>query len=819
MANNTTTPANTQVRPQAQHSTNEVSIKDLWYLSLAHWPWYVVSVIICLALASFYLLRTPKMYTRSASILIKEDQDSKSIGTDVARVFQDMSISPTSTNVYNELISLRSNDVALAVTKRLDLNVFYTVSGTFHDYKLYGTTQPIKVEFPNASEEDFISFDISLKSDGHYKITNLQQNNVMYDDPVEGQVGYNIVNTKAGRIVVLKTRNYNKTTTSKTIHVSRCPYEVASGSVGGRFSCELDDKNATVIDMAFVDVSPECAEDVLNTYISVYNENWVKDKNQIAVSTSEFINERLAVIQRELGTVDVNISSYKSANGITDLQATSAMYLQQSSTADAQMLKLNNQIYMARYIRNYLAANGNNYQLLPTNTGIEDVSLSTQIQQYNNTLLQRNNIVANSSEKNPIVVDLDNQLASMRGALVHSIDNVVMTLQKQLSSQQSFAGHASSKIAQNPNQARHLLSEERQQKVKEALYLFLLQKREENELSQAFTAYNTRVVSTPHGSKAPTSPVTKKILLIALVLGMGIPFAYLYLRETMNTKVRSLADIKKKVSMPYLGEVPLYHNNVKPKKYEFWKKKSNEKHKDIVVKDGSRGMLNEAYRIIATNLEFMSSKTADKGNLYMVTSYNQGSGKSFITANLGAILAVKKSRVLLVDGDFRHASISEYFRATGKGLADYLSGRVDNINSILLKSEQFPTLSVLPVGTIPPNPSELLSLPEFGTLLESLKSEYDYIIVDCPPADMMADATIVGRYADRTIFIVRAGLFERSMVSQLEDDYNSGKFKNMVLILNATYGVGGHYGYGYHYGYKYGYKYGYHYGYGNKSED
>jgi len=656
MATTTTSTPQTapQLRQQAQRNANDISLSDLWHLSLAHWPLYLLSIILCLGAATFYLLRTPKVYTRTASILIKDDQNGKSIGTNVAQAFQDMGIATANTNIYNELISLRSNDVALAVTKRLNLNVQYTVDGTFHDYKLYGTTLPIKVEFTSAQDNDFISFDISFKSEGHYVLTNLQRNGNQYDDIIEAQVGYNIVNTKAGRIVVLKTNNYNAATTSKTIHVTRVPYSAAAGSVGGRFACDLNDKNATVIDMVFADVSPQCAEDVLNTYISVYNENWVKDRNQIAVSTSDFINERLSVIQRELGTVDSNISSYKSANGITDLQTTSQMYLQQSSSADAQMMKLNNQIYMARYIRNYLASNGNNFQLLPTNTGIEDASLGTQIQQYNTTLLQRNNIVANSSEKNPIVVDLDNQLASMRSALTHSIDNVVMTLQKQLSSQQSFAGQASSKIAQNPKQARHLLSEERQQKVKEALYLFLLQKREENELSQAFTAYNTRVVETPHGSPAPSAPVKNKILLIALIFGLGIPFAYLYLRETMNTKVRGIADIKNKVSIPYIGEIPVYHNNLKPKKFEFWRKKNTGKHKDIVVKDGSRGMLNEAFRIVATNLEFMSSKTSETGNLYMVTSYNQGSGKSFVTANLGAILAVKKNRVLLIDADFRH---------------------------------------------------------------------------------------------------------------------------------------------------------------------
>lgn len=792
-----------QIRPRTTRNANTVPLKTIWYLSLKHWLWYVVSILLCLLIATVYLLKTPKTYTRHASILIKEQGKNKSIDTDASYIFQNMGMGNTNTNVYNELVNLRSYDVALSVAKRLALNVDYSVHGTFHDRKLYGSTLPIKVEFVGAEDNDNISFDISFAKGGQYIITNLQRDGEQYAESVKGSVGYSFVNTKVGRIVVLNTKNYNAHTTSKTIHVSHHSYESAAGSVMGRFSCDLYDENSTVVNLNFVDVSPECAEDVLNAYIAVYNENWVKDKNQISVSTSEFINERLGVIQRELGDVDSNISSYKSANGITDVESDSKLYQEQSSSADEKMLNLNNQIYMARYIRNYLANNGNKYQLLPVNTGIQEQSVNTQIQSYNSILLQRNSIVANSSEKNPLVIDLDNQLSAMRTSLVHSIDNTLMTLQNQLNSQRSYAGTASSKIAENPNQARHLLSAERQQKVKETLYLFLLQKREENELSQAFTAYNTRVVSSPNGSSAPTSPNTNKTLLIAFAIGFGIVFVIIYLLESMNTKIRGVADIKKKVSMPYLGGVPLYKNNVKPKKYEFWKRNKTSKHKDIIVKEGSRGDLNEAFRMIATNLEFISGKTSDAGNLYMVTSYNQGSGKSFIATNVGAILAIKKYRVLLVDGDFRHASLSKYFKSSGKGLTDYICGHVDNIDDIMIHPEQFPMLSVLPVGTIPPNPSELLSTTEFSDLLANVKKQFDYVIVDCAPADMMADATIVGRYADRTIFVIRAGLFERSMVPQLDEDYNSGKFKNMSLVLNAITPLGGHYGYGYRYGYKY----------------
>ena len=687
--------------------------------------------------------------------------------------------------------------------------------GAFHPVTLYGTNLPIKVEFPGAKETDYIAFDITFKDGKTYTLSNFNLNGEETNKSVNGKFGYNMAHTPAGRVVVLKSPNFSTKFVGKTIHVSHTSLEGAKAGVMGRFSADLADKNSSVVAMAYVDVSPQRAEDVLNTIISVYNENWVKDKNQIAVSTSDFINDRLDVIERELGSVDNNISSYKSANGITDIRTNSQLYLQQSSTADAQMLNLNNQLYMAKYIRSYLANKGGNYQLLPANAGIEAGGITSQIQEYNSTLLQRNNIVANSSDTNPLVVDLDNQLAAIRAALAHSIDNVILTLENQLASQRSYAGEATSKIASNPSQAKHLLSAERQQKVKESLYLFLLQKREENELSQAFTAYNTRIVNAPHGPSAPTAPVTNKIYLIALALGLGIPFAIFYLREMMNTTVRGKADLDKKVTMPYLGEIPTYINNVKVKPWEFWKKKR--KHKDIVVKAGSRGMLNEAFRIVATNLEFMSGKQ-DSANVCMITSFNQGSGKSFTTINLGATLSLKNNKVLVIDGDLRHASISSYIGKPSQGIADYLSGNVDDVDSVIVKSGQFEQLYILPVGTIPPNPSELLGSDRFEEMIKGLKDHFDYILIDCPPADMMADATIVGRQVDRTIFIIRAGLFERAMLPQIEEDYTSGKLKNMSIVLNATTGMGGQYGY--RYGYHYGYRYGYHYGYGdNTSKD
>ena len=367
---------------------------------------------------------------------------------------------------------------------------------------------------------------------------------------------------------------------------------------------------------------------------------------------------------------------------------------------------------------------------------------------------------------------------------------------------QRTEARATTRLAENPNQAKYLLSVERQQKVKEALYLFLLQKREENELSQAFTAYNTRIITEPTGSTAPTEPQSSKIMLLAFILGLCIPLGVLYLKETLNTKLRGRKDLEN-VTMPFLGEIPLYCGE-NPKKFSLKKQAATDK---IVVEHGKRDTINEAFRVLRTNLEFVTRDS--KHQVVAVTSFNPGSGKSFIAMNLASVLAIKKIKVLVIDGDLRHASTSNYVGKPELGISDYLVGDVSDIRSLVVPVEGYDTLSILPVGTIPPNPTELIGDELFAKAIETLKQEFDIVFIDCPPVEIVADTQIIADCVDRTIFVVRAGLLERSMISELENVYKQGRYKNMSLVLNGTESQNGTYrgngGYGYRYGYKYGY--------------
>ena len=775
-------------------------IQDLLYLCLARWKWFVLSLAITTGVAAVYLLCTPAVYTRTASVLIKEDSKGKSVSPDLES-FSEFGLFQSSTNVNNELITFQSPALMTEVVKRFRLDMNYFVPGKFHRQVAYGLTLPVDVTISDFPENESAGFTLEVQPDSTLLLSDFTRNGTELDGKdIKGRL-LDSITTPLGKIIIHATPNYVKGETY-TLYVGKSSLYDAVNSCSSNLSVSLNNEKASVIDLSFRDNSVQRAEDVLSMLISVYNENWVKDKNQIAISTSMFINERLGVIEQELGNVDEDISSYKSEHLLPDVQAASSMYMAQSSQTNAQILALNNQLYMTRYIRNYLSNDANRTQLLPANSGIESANIESQIAEYNKQLLQRNSLVANSSTENPLVVDMDQALASMRGAIIRSIDNQIVTLNSQIKSLRQTEQQTTSRIAANPTQAKYLLSVERQQKVKEALYLFLLQKREENELSQAFTAYNTRIVTPPHGSMLPTSPVHKNIFMVAFALGLLIPVVIIFMRENMNTRVRGRKDLEN-LTIPFIGEIPLFTR----KKKGILGKKPQEV-KAVVVKEGNRDIINEAFRVLRTNLEFMTGK--DKtSNVIIMTSFNPGSGKSFLTMNIAMSLAIKGKKVLVIDGDLRHASASSYIDSPDKGLSDYLGGRIDNLDEIIVPDPKHKSMDILPVGTIPPNPTELLFDERLKQTIDTVREQYDYVLIDCPPVELVADTQIIEKLADRTIFVVRAGLLERSMLSELEKIYDEKKYKNMSLILNGTEGSGGRYGY------CYGYRYGYHYGYGS----
>lgn len=792
--------ATLQRNTPAQSPQDFIRIQDLFYLCLGKWHWFVVSLAVCLGIAICYLLTTPPVYTRSASILIKDDSKGKSAPTDM-ETFSDFGLFTSNTNVNNEMGTLQSPDLMREVVSRLRLDMTYKIPGRFHRQTVYGRQLPVNVSISDLSENESATFTLQLSEGGKVTLSNIERNG---ESIGETELRGNLNDTlpsDIGKIVITPTSYYTDGTDIQ-LYVSRLPFGSATSAYSAGLVVSQTDEKSNIITLSFKDVSTQRAEDVLNTLIAVYNENWVRDKNQIAISTSKFIDGRLGVIEGELGNVDDDISSYKSEHLLPDVQAAAGMYMAQASEANAAIKELDNQVYMARYIRNYLTNKSNDSQLLPANSGIDNPGIATQISEYNSKLLERNSLVSHSSEKNPLVVEMDASLSAMRSALLTSIDNQLVTLNAQIRSQRSYSGQATSQIASNPQQAKYLLSVERQQKVKESLYLYLLQKREENELSQAFTAYNTRIITMPGGSMIPTAPIKKNILLMAFVLGLLIPVVIIFIRENINTVVRGRKDLEN-MTIPFVGEIPLAFR--KKGRWYDRKTKTKENKCAIVVKEKSRNVINEAFRVVRTNLEFVAGKERES-NVIMLTSANPGSGKTFITFNLATSLAIKGKKVITIDLDLRKGSLSEYVGKPKEGISNYLIGETQTWKEIVSKPENG-QLDIIPVGMIPPNPTELLFAERLEQLVSDLRKEYDYIFIDCPPVEIVADAAIINKWVDITLFIIRAGLLDRSMLPEIEKFYTDRKYKNMSVILNGTDGGGGRCGY------KYGYKYGYHYGY------
>ena len=780
-----------------------MKIQDLLQLCLAKWRWFAISLSIALGIAVLYLLITPPVYTRSADILIKEDSNGNSPTGDFGS-FADLGLFQANSNVNNELISLQSPATILEVVKRLHLDVDYSTDGSFHDKVLYGKDLPFNISFLDLADHEAATLTLKETEDGRIQLSDFTRDDEDMDngESCSGQAG-DTLHTPLGRIVVQPTLFYPNREAAE-LYVSRNSLYDTVDRYTQSLTVTLKDEKATVISLSCQDVSIQRAEDILNTLISVYNENWVKDKNQVATSTSHFISERLKVIEQELGNVDEDISSYKSEHLLPDVQAASSLYMTQASETSSHILELNNQLYMANYIRNYLANESNKNQLLPANSGIDNANIETLISEYNDKQIQRNSLIANSSERNPLVADLDRALASMRQSILHSIDNQVVTLKTQIHTFQQSERQNTARIAASPTQAKYLLSVERQQKVKESLYLFLLQKREENELSQAFTAYNTRIITPPLGQMKPTAPVQRNILLVAFAIGILLPALIIFIRENMNSTVRSRKDIEN-MTVPFIGEIPQIFQ--KKKRFSFRKQKE-EPVRTIAVKEKSRNIINEAFRVIRTNLEFMTGREG-KIKVIMLTSANPSSGKTFIAMNLATSFAIKGKKVLVIDLDIRKASLSTYIDSPHTGISDYLSGQADTWQKIIIKGKTHPNLDVIPVGTLPPNPAELLSDERLAQMLNALRSEYDYIFVDCPPVEIVADASIINKLTDMTLFIIRAGLLERVMLPEIERFDTEHKYKNLSLILNGIENTHG----------RYGYRYGYSYGYGNDNDE
>lgn len=574
--------------------------------------------------------------------------------------------------------------------------------------------------------------------------------------------------------------------------------------IQSRLTAEIEELGSTIINLTYKDFSTIEAEYVLSLIIQVYNEKWLEDKQLIIKNTSRFIDSRLQLLEQDLDRVDDSISTYKSRYGITDLSRVSDMYLQQQSKSDAELLTLSNQKAMAEYIRDLLNDKTSQNQLLLVNSGINNSVIETQISLYNNLLLQLQSHLEYTSEQNPLVISKQKELNNLRSNILANINNHIRTIDIQLLALRGYHGEAISKITSNPAQAKYLVSIEREQKVKESLYLYLLQKKEENEISSTYQAANTQTIDIPHGSGKPTSPKRSKVLISALLLGLLIPVTVLFLRASFDESVRDRFDVERNSDIPFLGEVP-YSGREHSLESFLMRFGIGRKAKasGIVVGSDMLNASNEAFRVLRNNMDsIVSNKYSSKGcRVYLLKSTQIEVGKTFVGMNLSLVKAIGGQRVLFIDGDLRQASASRLWRTPLLGLSDYLCGDENDYRKLLWHPEGYPMLDVLPAGALPTNPTELLQSTLLDKLINTVRQHYDCVFIDSPSASILADADIVERTIDSTLYVIRAGRFNRHRLGELSPiEIINGTKKPQYIILN---GVNVNVRYGYAYSHKY----------------
>lgn len=770
----------------------ELVTKNIW--------WYVGVTLCCLVVAVCYLYRTPTLYNRSAKVMIddsNQDAAMRNLGMASANMMRMRSFN----SVENELEAFASPDLMQKVVERLGLQTRYVEKQFLRDVELYHNS-PVEMRLAGMNPPGGFSFLVSPGKDGQVVLSDFRIRKDRIKEAVTGNFG-DTLTTPVGAVVI-----YPKSNIEDFKHDIRVTWSSAGSAAklyASKVNLSLSGKQTSVVVISMNDQYPSRADAVISTLIDVYNEEWISNKNRAAINTAEFINERLLVIQSDLDAVEKTLKEYKESNNLTDINAVAQNYLNQSSLYASKAFEVSNQISVATYIKDYLNDPANAGSLIPSNLGLSNVDVGTQISEYNELVLQRDKLLAGDTTQNPFLTNLSASMASIRTAILTSIDNMIATLGLQLERIESQEQQIMARISSSSEQELQLLSIEREQQMLQNLYVFLLQKREDNELAALVNVGNTRLIVNPTGPRNPVAPNSQMILLAAFVLGLGLPFAFFYLRSVLDTSIKNKADLGP-LSVPFLAELPMYERPEDRFKKFKWLRRRVMGHQDmnrIIVEHGSRDMMNEAFRVLRTNVDLMIGKK--KGSqVLMFTSFNPAAGKTFSVMNLASSMALKGAKVIMIDLDLRKASLSKALDMVHTGVAAYLNGKVDDYRPHV--DELAPNFHLLPIGTLPPNPTELLLSDRFKEMIEQMRSEYDYIFLDCPPIDIVADSSIVTELADMTVFVMRAGQMDKKVLPNIEDLYASDKYKHMTLILNGVDIKYKKYGYGKSsYGYGYGY--------------
>jgi capsular exopolysaccharide synthesis family protein len=681
-------------------------------------------------------------------------------------------------NVDNEIEIIKSRTLAERTINKLQFNITYTCKGRFKTIELYPA--PIIAQWFSKSDSVVkpTSFTIRWLSASSFYLTGngYKDKVVRYEEKI---------NTPQGELIVFKAKGIpNKFT---EIVVSIQSIQKAASGYFGRLSIATVSDNTSVLELGMTDAVPKKAEDYLTALVDVYIQDAIDDKSYVSMSTSRFVEERIRKIAEELNGTETDKERYQIQNKIVGQSEDSGLFLQNATEFERREIDIETQIKIVETMMSYLNKSGFS-DLLPANILTADAGAGGMIENYNQLVLDRNRLLKNAAPENPVVAILDAKIKSSKEGILATLLRLKASLGIKQADLHTQNSKLSGKLTNLPSIEKEMRGLGRQQQIKESLYLYLLQKREETAIALAVTQPNAKIIDAALASPSPIAPKRSLILLCAILLGSAIPFGILFLMRLLDTKVKSREDVLSRLHAPFLGDVPKSFSS-----------------SEIITKESSSSSA-ESIRFIRTNLEFLLIKAdKNKAKTIFVTSTLPKEGKTFITVNLAGSIALSNKKVLVLDLDVRNSKLANYIQVSAKGVTNFVTDTALQLEDLILKVPGFDSLYVLGPGAIPPNPAELLMNERLGVMFEKLKEEYDYIIVDTPPVSLVTDTIIVANQADAFIFVVRENYLDKTLLEIPEQLRLDNKLPNMAVVLNdaagrKTYGYGAGYGYGYGYG-------------------
>ena len=743
---------------------------------IIHWKWFILGVLLSLLGAFLFLTYSTPQYLAKATILIKDDE--KGGLSDGLAAFEDLGIlGGSGNNIDNEIQIIKSRRLIGEVIKKLNLTTSYFLNESIFQKEIYKTA-PIKLSFKDSEYKIDSIISIKINSENSFTLLDQDDNEIHTEVPF----GNHIKNSTINSLKVNKTNYFNNEEVGNTYTIAIRPINTLIDSYLKTVSVASISKKSSVLQFSLKTPVIQKGENILDEMIQEYNKEAVDDKKEVSHKTSLFIAERLKHVTSELALIDDKVKGFKSKNNIADIEAEAKLILETSALNQEKLIKATTELNLVKALSDEIKVDEN---LLPANLGLEDPNISKAIEKYNSLILKRKRLSQSAGQKNTVLLQIEDNISNLKESLKRSLTNRERLLEINLQNIKTESGRNNSKISQIPSKERDFLDIARQQEIIAGLYSYLLKKKEETAISLTANAIpNAKIIDKAYASDEPVSPKNKIIILAALLLGLIIPFIIIYLKDLLDTKVHTRKDIEELTSIPFAGDIP--HSEVKQK---------------IVIDANARSSTAEAFRLIRTNLHFMLPKKQDNiGHTVFMTSTTSGEGKSFSSINLAASLTLSGKKVILVGLDLRAPKITEYLEIPDrKGITNFLTNDTITLDSLKFSIPEIPNLDIIASGAIPPNPAELLMASKMDLLFEQLEKDYDYVIIDTAPVNLVTDTLLIANRADLVLYVTRANYLDKRMLVIPESLYKDKKLPNLAIILNDT-DVNRGYGYGYGYG-------------------